>query len=642
MALSVSAVYECNASATAANVNGGGFNPSNANMLTDGTVDTNTGNTSAPVFSSASYNFGAGDVNNKLYIKSGTNTYPGWYTIASVASNKATLTATIGTAVVVDTTQGNPVPRYKANTNTGIASVGTPTTITFTIDYSQATAAIVNGLTDFNAVGASTTLTSATAGFTPVMVGNYFHQTTTGTGAFGVVGWYEIATYVNVTTVTLDRTPNSGTASVNTTGYVGGAMSLNSTLDDAFFELMFGTNGSGSNRVFIKNGSYTLGQAVTIAAAGGTMAPVMVEGYNSIRGDTPTGTNRPSISGGANAFTTGGQYEVYNVIFTGTAASMFVLGANGKVVNCKFTNTSTTATRIGLSMANNGSKAINNECISYRGYGLNVAGNNMLAFGNWCHDSDVGLRLAGGAQTGFLTDNIVSSNVTNAVFTAAAVTAPLSLINNTLYGAENKTSIGFSLFTGSSVIPTLNNNIFYGFTTALTATDSQLGYVSDYNDFFNNTTDVNNVAKGTNDIAVNPTFTSVSQVTGTAGAFVAGNGKLVDTTKNFTTLGVVALRDYLYIISGTGVTAGMYGISSISTTTNPNDTLNLDVNPGTSTATDKVYQITIGQNFAVGTTLKATGFPGIFPGGYTTGYVDIGAAQRQEPASSGSVGFFLQ
>src|SRR5204863_5745937 len=97
-----------------------------------------------------------------------------------------------------------------------------------------------------------------------------------------------------------------------------------------------------------------------------------------------------------------------------------------------------------------------------------------------------------------------------------------------------------------------------------------------------------------------------------------------------TTLGVVAGQDCVYIVSGTGVTAGIYGISSISTTTNPSDTLNLDINPGTNTTADKTYQITLGHNFAIGANLRALGFPGAFQASLTTGYADIGAVQRQE------------
>src|SRR3990167_10604297 len=104
MALSVNSVYELNASATASNVNAGGFNPSNANMLTDLAATSATGNDA--VVTSASYTFVAGDVGHWVYVKSGTDWTPGWYKIASVAGGAATLDSAIGEAVQVDTTQG--------------------------------------------------------------------------------------------------------------------------------------------------------------------------------------------------------------------------------------------------------------------------------------------------------------------------------------------------------------------------------------------------------------------------------------------------------------------------------------------------------------------------------------------------------
>jgi hypothetical protein len=57
----------------------------------------------------------------------------------------------------------------------------------------------------------------------------------------------------------------------------------------------------------------------------------------------------------------------------------------------------------------------------------------------------------------------------------------------------------------------------------------------------------------------------------------AGDKVLTDATKNFTTLGVVAGRDLVYIVSGTGVTAGIYRIATVGTTT-----LTLTTNPGSS------------------------------------------------------------
>lgn len=57
----------------------------------------------------------------------------------------------------------------------------------------------------------------------------------------------------------------------------------------------------------------------------------------------------------------------------------------------------------------------------------------------------------------------------------------------------------------------------------------------------------------------------------------AGNSILTDATKDFTALGVIAGRDFVYVVSGTGVTAGIYRIATVGTTT-----LTLTTNPGSS------------------------------------------------------------
>lgn len=627
-------VWELNASATASNVNGGGFNPSNAGMLTDLTTDANTANTNSPIASSASYNFAAGDVNHWLYIKSGTSWTPGWYQILSVASNKATLAGTIGTAVQTDSTIGYPTPKYKANTVAGCATVGTPTSGTFSIDYSQSTAAKVNGITDFNAVGASTTLTSATAGFTPVMVGNIFHQTTTGTGAFGVVGWYEIATYVNATTVTLDRTPNSGTASVNTTGYVGGAMSMNSTLDDALFENFAGTNGTGGMHVFVKNGTYSLGQSISVGTgAGGTLAPVILEGYNTLRSDAPTGTNRPIFSTAATSLINGIYFDYYYIQTTGTASSVFTAGTGSKYFSCKHSNTSTAVGRIAF--AGGGSTFLmNTELISYRGIALNSGANTITLWGCYIHDSDTGLSQASTGAVWDIFYSIISDNVTSGIATTVAVTGGINIINSTLYGAENKLGIGLSLTSGTSAVRVINS-ILYGFVTGWNAGAAETVMVSMYNDYSNNTTDLTNVVKGQGDIALAPGFTNVTQITGTG----ASSSTNVLTVGSGTPFGSITDNvDFVYLSagSGTGIALNKYLITSHTTTT-----LTVSSNITSSGAGSAIaWQVTLGRNFTPGTNMSAVGWPGTIDVLGYSGYPDIGAIQRQPTGSETSTGRF--
>lgn len=60
---------------------------------------------------------------------------------------------------------------------------------------------------------------------------------------------------------------------------------------------------------------------------------------------------------------------------------------------------------------------------------------------------------------------------------------------------------------------------------------------------------------------------------------------------------------------------------------------NVPIGPHDTTA-DPQFTNAAGGNFSIGTNLKEAGYPGVFPGATTTGYLDIGAAQRQEPAAA--------
>lgn len=483
-------------------------------------------------------------------------------------------------------------------------------------DYSLQNGHQLTG-TDGSASG-TTTFTSVTGGFTTAMEGNYLHITAS-TGL--TVGWYEIVTRTDTNNVVLDRTPGTGTAS---TYFVGGALSLGNTLDDDLFEM-----GVAGNIYYIKGAAtYTLGENVTISASGGASSPIMIRGYTTTFTDwtSTTGTNRPTIAAGANTCTFGTNWELYNIIGTTTSSTGIVIGSSGKGDNCKFTNSSTTAARPALSLSSNAT-AINCESVSYRGVGIlgNGSGGAQV-YGCYVHDSDIGVRYN---TTGSLVvlGSIIASCVTNGIDTAGAAVGSTLILGNTLFGSTNTTGTGVSFATGTTNAR-LINNIITGFVTGVAHADSQTIGFDNWNDYHNNDTDVTNWTKGANDTAVAPSFTSVGQVTG-ATATTSGS-VLTQAGADFTASGVVAGRDFIYLVSGTGITAGVYGITIVGTTT-----LTLDIAPGTNATADKVFQITIGRNFAVGTAMKALGFPGAFQGGYTTGYLDQGAAQRQEAAAGG-------
>ena len=467
-------------------------------------------------------------------------------------------------------------------------------------DYSTQNAAQWTA-TDLTCAAAATNIVSAASTFTTAAVGNVIHLTAlTGTGA--LVGWYEITAYVDANTITIDRTPTDGTNAITAgTFYIGGALNVGGSLEDDFFEEISGAKAEDGITVYFYNNNststvvFTPSEAITIAGAGGTTAPINIIGYKTTRGDNPTGTSRPTIACGANQFSLGTKWGVYNLNVTGTANSVLLSGAFGKVVNCKVVNSSTTVDRNAI-ITQSATAAdhfyFNTELISYRGKGSATQLNNinLSIIGCYIHDSDVGIRHNLTAGTIEIINTIIESNVTTALL-LGAVTENSIIYGSTLYGSENTTGTGVTI-TAAATDVRIVNSIIYGFVTGIShgTAGQTIGY-DDYNDYFNNDTDVSNWTKGSNDQAVNPTFTNVAQVTGTAGTYAGST--LTDAAASFAN--VVDNQDFVYIISGTGMTAGQYLITAHAATT-----ITTDLDAGENVAANVVYQVTTGRNFAIG------------------------------------------
>jgi hypothetical protein len=340
MALSGNTTWEANASGS--DNNGGGFNPSNANFATDLTTDTNTGNTSAPVVSSASYNFQAADVGALLFVKSGTNWIPGYYPIASVAANKATLTASAGSA---DLFGGATL----LNTATGCATVGTPTGGTFGIDYSRMTT-VPFAFTDMVIDGATNTkFTSAAKPVGKNYIGNIINVTS-GTGF--TVQRVEVVSTVT-TTATCDK-------SLGTLGSTGGNGNLGGALGSL---AVFASTAIMGNRCFMKAGSYaSITASVSFAQSGSGYqfnAPALkIVGYTTYRGDN----GRTSLTLATNTGIT---------CFNCTATPTFIENFS---VDCASLGTS-----IGIKVSQY-STIRNCEVKNATSFGIDTTANNIVAF----------------------------------------------------------------------------------------------------------------------------------------------------------------------------------------------------------------------------------------------------------------------
>ena len=479
-------------------------------------------------------------------------------------------------------------------------------------DFSQQNTAQYT-LTGIASSGAGAVFNTASAAANMVGNGCYIASGTNFT-----VGWYEITSVSVGVSVTVDRSCCTGIGASGAIN-IGGALSLASTLDDDAFEAFV-----GGNTVYVKNGSYTIGESIAVASTSSTANdPVNLIGYDAVRGDDPRGSTRPLFICGANTFTLGQFWIIRGIQITITAAAGFVLGSGSTAYFSKSTNTSTTASR----NAFNGSteySLIGCEAISLNGIAIvSALGNKII--GCYIHDSIIGFQTSTG--TGRLNlSHCLFESIQTAAIDILLTSTSLYIQNCTIYGSEAKFGIGVRM-NGSAANVTLNNNIIYGCTTGITQGGTNIKSNNGvYNALFNNTTNATNYTLDSTDLTTTPNFTGANQLTGST-ATTSGS-VLTQPAGDFST--VTDGTDILWVISGTGVTIGRYTITSHTATT-----ITVSGALGTSSGGDVVWSLPVGHNFAVGTNMKAAAYPGAISGSESTGYLDIGAVQRQEAGGGG-------
>ena len=202
------------------------------------------------------------------------------------------------------------------------------------VDYSQQDAAELS-LTDLACVAASTTLTSATGGFTAAMAGNIVYIAS---GTNALVGWYEITAYSDTNTVTIDRTCASGGDMSAASGKVGGAYAFGGSNEDSYIENCW-CAGVASVVWIANDGTHTLSQTVSLPFI--SNKGVSVYGYNTSRGDDPTGDNRPLLAMQTYSWTAN-YLSMYmsGVRITGSANYLLSFMLTTSILyNCKITHT---------------------------------------------------------------------------------------------------------------------------------------------------------------------------------------------------------------------------------------------------------------------------------------------------------------
>lgn len=345
-------------------------------------------------------------------------------------------------------------------------------------DYSQQDSPQL-ALTDIAiADNTTTTITSATGGFTSAMVGNIIYLTG-GSGGTLTTQRRQITAVTDSNTITVDRAPAPTSAMTNVTGNVGGALS-------GPWDVHSSSVGSDDyllgNTIYIKYGTYNRSGSWTSknVGSGTTTTPVHIVGYDTNRNLYNWDSNRPTINMTTNStplfYQQGmaGLTTIRNIIFSNTASvkSIGVYAATASSstiwINCKFTGFSNA-----LSGRTSASQQVNArmffcEIANCTGSGV-VGGTNS---GTWTftfcyiHDNGgSGFTIDVNAANFGFSNSIIVNNGAHGVVTTSSNTVPntsfLSCIiaNNT--NSQILTNNNSPASTSTSAVR-LTNCIIYG------------------------------------------------------------------------------------------------------------------------------------------------------------------------------------
>ncbi len=487
------------------------------------------------------------------------------------------------------------------------------------VDYTQQASAQLT-LTDGATGGiGNTTFTSATGGFTAAMVGNVL-KISSGTNT--VNGYFQITVHTDTNTVTLNIAPDDGVGGVSGANFkVAGALDI---FVDSFFDGAGALTGPvAGNTIHIKNETMTLGENIAMNLDGTLLLPITVDGYNSSRGDNPTGTDRPLIVAAARDFNFDNNWMIKNLRVTGTDIQVLRVDVTSQIVNCKAENSSSTADRAAFQISNDSIISLS-EGVSTKGRAINMTPGTK-AFGCYFRDSKEAVRLGANDDTSII-GCVVESNVIGVSTLVAADSANIvscTFINNTTAVNVGATSDVWAIF----------NNILKDNITGVAWGDADMSMYMDYN-VWDNTTDVSGgIAKGDNAITGDPTL-NTTIITGSDGTTEAGD------ENDFRSAGAtfqadgVSTDDTIILHSGTSVTAGVYTITAIVNET----TLTISAGATTS-ASSVVYGIVTNEDFTVqaGSNALDAGLQIGVPQGVTGDYKwNVGTDQDDNTAAGGS------
>jgi len=357
------------------------------------------------------------------------------------------------------------------------------------VDYSQQDSAQL-APSDLAMVTGGTTLTSAAGGFTGAMVGNVIHITS---GTNFTAGWYEITAYTDTNTIEIDRDATNGSNASSGQGYVGGGVQTPEAIDAIVV---------AGNTVHVQAGTYTLTGAVGWTA-GGADSQVLISGYHSSHGDSPTGDDRPLFSCGAYTWGNTNDYvSTEHLRFSGTGNPTLKLAGYAKHRNLYWENTTASSNRPAAQLQDHYAIVIDCEGTcpnSTGGRALDCYSRKSIVVGCYFHDATYGLyTVDDGSSVAFTIFDTCAADGLN----SNSNCHNLTVINCVFYGCDD------GLYYHGSGLAVLNC-VFEACTTygINVGSSTSASILLDHNNWRNNGTDVSGCSKGPNATAVDPQFT---------------------------------------------------------------------------------------------------------------------------------------
>lgn len=363
-------------------------------------------------------------------------------------------------------------------------------------DYSQQDAAELS-LSDVVTNG-TTTVTSATGGFTDAMVGSIINILTKGR--------FEITGRSDTNTITIDRTATAGSG---LTANVGGAVADPEEIDSILI---------AGNTVHIGGGTYNLSGALTIPNGAYNTGMIKIYGYNASRGDKPAEADMPLIAGGANAITIGQMNHVRYLNFTTTHSYGVNVSGYSIVEKCKSHNSGSGATHFAfqLSIA---SCLIGCTAISDDSYAVNVSSSDARIMHCRIHSSVRGIQVV--SYTAIIIGNVIRECTAYGIYISSNQNYAV-IVDNTI----DDDVVG--IYAYNSHYHTIRNNIISNHSSVgVSSLNAVYSLWLDYNDFYGNTADVSNTQKGDETMSEDPEFTAEDDYSLQATSNLIGAGEVI-------------------------------------------------------------------------------------------------------------------